>query len=140
MLSKYYKLKGESSAGTLISQQNLPGSHFWTNIKGLRGEVHAYFELVHVRIYSLIFVFSVKQDIKSLTSTRKPPRDKKSVCAVRCKGRVTKGFDTLQELVDYIYAEYGSSWQTHISTKSVAQRMISMLYGLLKALVCLWRV
>ena len=59
-------------------------------------------------------------------STRKPPRGKKSVCAVRCSGGVTKGFDTLQELVDYIYAEYGSSWQAHISTKGAAQRRTTL--------------
>ena len=41
---------------------------------------------------------------------------------MRWSGGVTKGLDTLQELVDYIYTEFGSTWQDHILAKEVGQR------------------
>lgn len=58
--------------------------------------VHAYFELV--RIYFLIFVFSVsKKDIKSSMTTRKPPCGEKSVCARTLHRGSDKGFSIHSE-------------------------------------------
>lgn len=59
-------------------------------------------------------------------TTRKPPCGKKSVCPYAAQGEWQRVFDTLRELVNYIYAEYGSSWLTHISTKSVEQRRTAL--------------
>ena len=47
--------------------------------------------------------------IKMSPATREPPRGNISTCAVRRTGGITKAFNTIQELVDHIYAEYGNT-------------------------------
>lgn len=56
----------------------------------------------------------------------KTPHGKKNACAVHRSGEVTKGFDTLQELADYIYTEFGSTWRDHILAKEVDQRRMRL--------------
>ena len=66
----------------------------------------------------------LKKTIEKSIYVRAPPRGKKRFCGVKLNegcGGITKSFNTLAELAEHIYSEFGEGWKNMIQCKKTQE-------------------